>query len=113
MEAAYRRRFASRRDAETRLEELAAHLDPHLAGKARRVWVVVTAVCSVPAPYDTAPTVDARSAAPGMTEIFRTLAESEDASCLRHRLTQLAPRVGLRRTVFTESRPYTGQCDRA
>lgn len=113
MEAAYRRRFAARRDAEARLEELAARLEPHLAGEARRVWVVVTAVCSVPAPYDTAPVIDTRSADPGMTEIFRALAESQDASFLRHRLTQLAPRVGLRRAVFTESRPYTGQCDRA
>ncbi|WP_329266734.1 AlbA family DNA-binding domain-containing protein [Streptomyces sp. NBC_01451] len=113
MEAAYRRRFAARRDAEAHLKELAERLDPHLAGEARRVWVVVTAVCSVPAPYDTAPVLDTRSADPGMTEIFKALPESGGASLLRYRLSQLAPRVGLRRAVFTESRPYTGQCDRA
>nr|QIY76260.1 hypothetical protein HEP84_52715 [Streptomyces sp. RLB1-33] len=48
-----------------------------------------------------------------MTEIFSALPESEADSLLRYRLTQLAPRVGLRPVVFAESRPFTGMCDRA
>lgn len=54
------RRFAARRDAETRLQVLADQLEPHLARENRRVWVLVTAACSVPAPHDTAPPLRSR-----------------------------------------------------
>jgi hypothetical protein len=113
MEAAYTRRLAARRDAKTHLQDLADQLEPHLARENRRVWVFVTATCSVPAPHDTAPPVNPYGADPGMTEIFNALPTGLGDSWLQYRLTQLAPRVGLRRAVFTESRPYTGQCDKA
>ncbi|WP_331732084.1 ATP-binding protein [Streptomyces sp. NBC_00989] len=112
MEAAYTRRLAARRNAQEHLQDLADQLEPHLARETRRVWVLVTATCSVPAPYDTAPAIDPRSDDPGMTEIFAALPTGLSDSWLNYRLTQLAPLVGLRRTVFTQSRPYTGQCDR-
>lgn len=113
METAYTRRLAARRDANTHLQGLADQLEPHLASEARRVWVLVTATCSVPAPHDTAPPVNPYAADPGMTEIFNALSTGPDDSWLKFRLSQLAPRVGLRRAVFTESRPYTGKCDKA
>lgn len=113
MEAAYTRRLATRRDARAHLQDLADRLEPHLARENRRVWVLVTAVCSVPAPRDTAPPVDPYAADTGISEIFEALPTDRDESWLKYRLTQLTPRVGLRRVVFTESRPYTGMCDRA
>ncbi|MFJ8273786.1 RNA-binding domain-containing protein [Streptomyces sp. NPDC094154] len=113
METAYMRRSAARRDAQTRLQGLAAQLEPHLERENRRVWVIVTAACSVPAPHDTAPSVNPYAPDPSMFEIFEALPTGRDDSWLKHRLTQLAPRVGLRRAVYTESRPYTGECDRA
>ncbi|MFJ9565955.1 hypothetical protein ACIRQQ_38680 [Streptomyces fuscichromogenes] len=113
MESAYIRRFATRRDAETRLQDLASQLEPHLEHQNRRVWVLVTATCSVPAPHDTAAPGNSYTPASGMSEIFEALPTGRDDSWLRHRLTTLSPRVGLRRTVYAESRPYTGKCDRA
>jgi hypothetical protein len=113
MEAAYTRRFAARRDAETRLHALADQLEPRLARETRRVWVLVTATCSVPAPHDTVPPVNPYQADPGMTEIFKALPAGLGDSLLKYRLNQLAPLVGLRRAIFTESRPYTGVCDMA
>jgi hypothetical protein len=108
MEAAYARRFAARRDAETHLQDLADQLQTHLARENRRVWVLVTAACSIPAPQDTASPSDG-----GMSEIFDALPSGHNHSWLKQQLTQPIARVGLRRAVYAESRPYTGECDRA
>ncbi len=113
METAYARRLAARRDAKAHLQDLARQLESHLTRAERRVWVFVTATCSVPAPHETAPPVNPYAPDPGMTEIVNALPTGLGDSLLTYRLTQRAPRVGLRRAVFTESRPYTGQCDKA
>jgi hypothetical protein len=113
MEAAYTRRLAARREARAHLQDLADQLEPHLEPNEDRVWVLVTAACSVPAPHDTAPPVNPCTPDPSIFEIFDAIPTDRGDSWLKQRLTQFTPRVGLRRAVFTESRPYTGECDRA
>ncbi|MGW7073087.1 AlbA family DNA-binding domain-containing protein [Streptomyces sp. NPDC054855] len=108
LEAAYRRRFALRQDAHTHLQHVHDELHQRLHQEPRRVWVVVTAVPTVPAPLDTAPTVNPSATDPIMTTILRDIPSGRE-SLLRTKLTNYNPVVGLRRSIFTAPRPYTGQ----
>ncbi|MGW2891821.1 AlbA family DNA-binding domain-containing protein [Streptomyces griseoruber] len=113
LEAAYRRRFALRQDARSHLQRLYDELrNRSLQQDPRRVWVVVTATPTVPAPTETAPTVNPSVADPVMTEILNAL-PGRSHSLLRRHLPSPYPVVGLRRSIFTPSRPYTAFNDRA
>ncbi|MET9462601.1 ATP-binding protein [Streptomyces canus] len=106
LEAAYGRRFALRQDAQSHLQRLHDELCPRLYQEPGWVWVAVTAVPSVPALEETASPVNPSATDPIMTDIWRALPTS---SLLRAQLTHTNPVVGLRRSIFTEHSPYTGQ----
>lgn len=69
LEAAYRRRFALQQDVQTYLQRL--HDQLRLHREPRRVWVVVAATPSVPAPLDTVPVINPSVADPIMSEILQ------------------------------------------
>ncbi|MGW7425866.1 AlbA family DNA-binding domain-containing protein [Streptomyces sp. NPDC054813] len=113
LEAAYGRRFALRQDAQIHLQRLYDELRHRsLQQDPRRVWVVVTAVPTVPAPVELAPTVNPSVADPVMAEILDAL-PGRSQSLLRRHVSTPYPVVGLRRSIFTPSRPYTAFSDRA
>ncbi|WP_329550611.1 AlbA family DNA-binding domain-containing protein [Streptomyces sp. NBC_00696] len=112
LEAAYGRRFALRQDAQTRLQGLTDELRHRLRQEHPSVWVAVTAVPSVPAPLADAPTINPSASDPVLSQIFLELPDRSE-SLLRTHLTHLNPVVGLRRSIFTNHRPYTGQSARA
>lgn len=83
LEAAYERRFALRQDAQTHLERLYDELRRRaLLPGPNRVWVVVTAVATVPAPLETAPAVNPSVADPVMAEILKALSAGSRQRCL-------------------------------
>ena len=71
LEAAYGRRFALRQDAQSHLQRLHDELRPRLHMEGIAVWVVVTAVASVPAPVETVSTANPSAADPIMTSILK------------------------------------------
>ncbi|WP_331731118.1 ATP-binding protein [Streptomyces phaeochromogenes] len=78
LEAAYRRRFALRQDTQTHLQRLYDEVKQRLHYESRRVWVVVTGVPSVPAPFDMALVANPSAADPIMTEILQALPSSSE-----------------------------------
>lgn len=109
LEAAYGRRFALRQDAQSHLQRLHDELRPRLHMEGIAVWVVVTAVASVPAPVETVSPANPSTADPIMTGILKAL---PSYSLLGSHLKHANPVVGLRRSIFTAHHPYVGQSTR-
>ncbi|MCX5097842.1 ATP-binding protein [Streptomyces sp. NBC_00365] len=109
LEAAYRRRFALRQDAQSHLQRLHDELRPRLHLEPGWVWIVVTAVATVPAPVETASPANPSVQDPIMAKIVEAL---PSYSLLGSHLRHANPVVGLRRSIFTAHLPYVGKSSR-
>ena len=107
LEAAYNRRFLTRQESAMQLRTLNADLRSHLVDAANRVWLLVTAQCSVPADQDAMLPVNPGQPDAHLRAIYEGLPAGE--SLLRQQLRSFMPRMGLRRAVFSSPGTYRGK----